>query len=180
MSGCGVTRTSRSLIRSPGKSSAGRTPLLRYTQLQMVGYSSDSFSMRQPTAYTECQRALTTRCVKVDMPCAGACHPDLLIEVSDCLQGDGKRELEYRAGDEHSEDGKEAADEEQPQKAEAEAPGKQPEAELPLDDQDAAEDGEGPMNEQARDGAQQQDFTTPEACTRLLRQASQWLACCIA
>ena len=53
----------------------------------------------------------------------------------------------------------------QPQKAEAEAPSKQPEAELPQDDQDAPEDREGPMNEQAGDGAQQQDFTTPEACT---------------
>ncbi len=95
------------------------------------------------------------------------CCPDLLVNVSFRLQGDSKRELEYRAGKEQLEDGKEEADEEQPQKAEAEAPSKQPDAELPQDDQGAPEDGEGPMNEQAGDGAQQQDFTTPEACTRL-------------
>ena len=90
-----------------------------------------------------------------------------LFKVSFRLQGDSKRELEYRAGDEQPEGGKEEADKEQPQKPEVEAPGKQPEAELPLDDDGAAEDGEGPMNEQAGDGAQQQDFTTPEACTSL-------------
>ena len=83
------------------------------------------------------------------------------------LQGGSKRELEYRAGEEQPEGSKEEADEEQPQKAEAEAPSKQLEAEEPQDDQGAAEEQEGPMNEQAGEGAQQQDFTTPEACTRL-------------
>ena len=45
MSGCGVRRTSQSLIRSPGRSSAGRTPLLRYTHVWRFGYLSNSCGM---------------------------------------------------------------------------------------------------------------------------------------
>ena len=96
------------------------------------------------------------------------CHPDLLDELRFHLQGDGKRELEYRAGEEQPQDSKEEAGQEQQQRAAPEAPSKQPEAEPAGDDQGAAEDEEGPTNEQGQEGdvPQKQDFTSPEACTR--------------
>lgn len=83
---------------------------------------------------------------------------------------DGKRELEYRAGQQDPGQGEGEPDKEQQQEKEAQdagKDGKKPEAEAPQPDsaeQPGAEEAEeGPVNDQAADaGQQQQQFTTPE------------------
>lgn len=84
---------------------------------------------------------------------------------------DGKRELEYRAGQQDPGQAAGKPDKEQQQEEEAQdaaKDGKEPEAEAPQPDsaeQPGAEEEEGPVNEQAGDAGQQQQqqqFTTPE------------------
>lgn len=96
------------------------------------------------------------------------------VTPAGCSEGlpplqDGKRELEYRAGqqDPGQADGKPNKEQQQEEEAQdAAKDGKQPEAEAPQPDsaeQPGAEEEEGPVNEQAGDaGQQQQQFTTPE------------------
>lgn len=91
--------------------------------------------------------------------------PLLSPEASRLEQASGKRELEYRAGEQNADGASDDSKEEQ-RRAEKEKAGRQkPEGEAAQPDsaeQPGPEEEEGPVNEQAGEAAKQQAFTTPE------------------
>ena len=83
-------------------------------------------------------------------------------------QADGKRELEYRAGEEDADQASDKPEKQQEKGEEGRGSKQEPETEVaqPEDDQQPGQeedDEEGPMNEQAGEAGKQQSFTTPEA-----------------
>ena len=99
---------------------------------------------------------------RLDRMSRNACIFPSSAEASCWKQASGKRELEYRAGEQDTGDEakeqRKGAEEEKAGRPTPEGEAAQPESA----EQPGPEEEEGPVNEQAGEAGQQQSFTTPE------------------